>query len=163
VLNVTWESLFIVQCWMLPESHALVLVLSVTWASRFILQCSILLEGHALLSSAECYLRVTLDCPVLNVTLVTLYFPVLNITREPLFIVQCWMLPGSHSWFRVLLPESHALLLPDSHYSSVEYYLKSSALLSSAECYLRVTLVHCCSQKLLCNILATTIVVQALY
>jgi hypothetical protein len=176
VLNVTWESFFIVQCWMLPESHA------------------VLPESHAVLSSAECYLRVTLYS-VLSVTResrfsssaecylsVTLDCPVLNVTWESRCIFQCWILPESHSLLssaecylavsldcRVLLPESHALLLPESHslLSSVECYLKSSALLSSAECYLRVTLVHCwmlgCSQKLLCNILPTTIVVQALY
>ena len=79
-------------------------------------------ESHALLSNAECYLRNTLYCTVLNVTWesrfivqcwmlpeshsllssaecylrITLYFPVLNVTWESLFIVQCWMLPKSH-------------------------------------------------------------------
>ena len=101
-------------------------------------------ESHALLSSAECYMRVTLYCPVLNVT------------WESRFIVQCWMLTESHAvlssaacYMRVTLYcpllnvrwESRFIVTWQLHFIvQCWVLLESHSLLYSAECYLRVTL-----------------------
>ena len=141
MLHVTWESLFIVQCCMLPESHTL--LSSAVYYLRITLYCPVLnvTWGSLFMSSAECYLRVTL------------YFPVLSVTLESRFIVRCWMLPEGHAFlssaecylratlYYQMLNATWVIL-----YCPVLMLPQSDSLLSSAECYLRVTLdiiVHC--------------------
>ena len=108
-------------------------------------------ESNILLSSSDCYLRVSL------------YFPMLNVTWQSHFIVQFWMLLESHSLFsnaecylKVTL-----FFIKCWMYLGVTFYCPvlnvtselcfifqcrispvSHSLLSIADCYLRVTLYY---------------------